>query len=531
MGFDTDVLIIGAGPSGLMLANEFEKHQVDYQIIDQSLERSHYSKALVVHSRSMEMLDMLGLADKFTTRGLLIKNIELYYKKERILENDFSLLHDDTDHPYLCIFPQSDTEAILERNLPPTKVLRGNKLLSLHTTDNGTIASIEKEDGRITTIKGKYMAACDGAHSRVRKELNMNFKGKSEDVHVMLGDVKLNNLQEKNKLRLISSDAGMMFLAPFKNGYTRVIAIDYQKQDMDGEVDLVGLQESVNKISPDPLRISDPYWLSNFTASHRQVDHYFKDGVFFVGDAAHIHNPAGGQGMNVGIQDASNLAWKLAYVLKYQLSVNLLATYEEERKKVAEDVIKKTNRMIRGITLQSKLGISTRNFVLKRLSRSLIMKKMISKNMSQISVDYRFTDLSKFMPHTRRGRQAGDRVPNHHNEEFHLYEKLRAGKCLLLMNIEDDDPDIFCEKVLPAIEDFNERVGGIISPYFIVNAESWLPDKHRSFLIIDRNKEISHKLGLKKGEVIVIRPDAHVLTHLSRFRLKKLAACLQAQFG
>ncbi len=531
MGFDTDVLIIGAGPSGLMLANEFEKHQVDYQIIDQALERSQYSKALVVHARSMEMLDMLGLADKFTAQGLLIKNIEFYYKKERILENDFSLLHDDTEHPYLCIFPQSDTEAILERNLPATKVLRGNKLLSLHTTDNGTIASIEKEDGRITTIKGKYIAACDGAHSRVRKELNMNFKGKSEDIHVILGDVKLNNQQWKKKLRLISSDAGMMFLAPFKNGYTRVIAIDYHKQDLDEEADLDGLQESVNKISPDPIRISDPYWLSNFTASHRQVDHYYKDGVFFVGDAAHIHNPAGGQGMNVGMQDASNLAWKLAYVLKYHLSVNLLATYEEERKKVAEDVIKKTNRMIRGITLQSKIGISARNLLLKRLSRSLILKKIISKNMSQISVDYRFTDLSKYMPHTRSGMQAGERVPNILNEGFHLYEKLRSGKCLLLMNIADDDPDIFCEKVLPAVEDFNEKIGGILSPYFIANAQSSLSDKQRSFLLTDGNNEISHKLGLKKGEVIVIRPDAHVLVHLSRFRIKELANCLQAQFG
>lgn len=292
---DTDVLIVGAGPTGLTMANQLNKYGVRYKIIDQNDQPSLYSKALVVHSRTLEMLELLGITNKMIKKSLIGKQLNFYFNDEPLFTMDVSLLRMKTDYPFLSILPQSETEKILENNIPANTVQRRTKLMDVQHEEDFVQATVVK-DGKEDTITSNFIIGCDGAHSTTRNLAQMPFEGESENITMMLGDVKIDEPMVNNKLSLISTERGLLFFAPFHNGYTRVIIMDFDKQgdQFPEEVTTEEIQDSVTKLYPEPLQLQDPYWLSGFTASHRHVPSYKDKRMFLVGDAAHIHNPLGG---------------------------------------------------------------------------------------------------------------------------------------------------------------------------------------------------------------------------------------------
>ncbi|SFK32054.1 2-polyprenyl-6-methoxyphenol hydroxylase [Halobacillus dabanensis] len=536
---DTEVLIVGAGPTGLTMANQLNNYGVQYQIIDQNEQPSLYSKALVVHSRTLELLRIFGVTNKLMKESTIGEHLNFYYRDERLFSMDVSLLKMKTDYPFLSILPQSETEKILENNLPDKTVQRSTKLLDVQQEKDFVRATVLK-NGKEQTITSKYIIGCDGAHSTTRDLAQMPFEGESENVSFMLGDVKIDEPSLDNRLSLISTERGLLFFAPFQNGYTRVIVMDFDKQGdrFPEEVTFKEIQDSVTKLYPEPLQLLDPYWLSSFTASHRHVPSYKDKRLFLVGDAAHIHNPLGGQGMNVGIQDAINLSWKLAYVLKYQLPPRLLDTYQEERKPVAQGVIDATERLIRIMSIQNKYAIKARNKAFQLILNNGTIQKQIASRLSQIEVEYTFTSFSKRMGKSPKPKKvtAGERVPNIRlytvqKEKSELYHLLKSGECLLVMYTDENSLPRLESQVRKALQVFYQKVGTFLTPVFIVESDGLGTEYTGDGIYLDKNGEAKERLGLFKGDAMIIRPDAYFLVHTSFDHVGDLKEALVNYFG
>ncbi|MGP4075800.1 FAD-dependent monooxygenase [Halobacillus sp. K22] len=536
----TDILIIGAGPSGLTLANQLERYGVRYRIIDQNKERSRFSKALVMHPRTLEMMDLLGLSQSFLQAGTPYKEIDFYYNEDMLAVLDFSNISVSADFPFVNVIPQSKTEEILESGLAQSRVERAVTLTGLEQQEELVHASIQKATSE-ETITARYVIGCDGAHSTTRHLLQIPFTGESEEVNVMLADVKLS--PSKNGISLTSSDRGLVFVAPFQGEYTRVIVIDYKKQgeDFPEEITLADIEDSLAEIYPETLSLHEPYWISSFSASHRQASTYREGNVFLAGDAAHIHNPIGGQGMNVGIQDVMNLGWKLAYTVQHQLNETLLDSYHAERAPVAEEVIKKTSYLMKGMTIKSHYGIKARNKGMKWLLPNKKVQTKVTENMAQLDVDYSFTKFAKsFRKFTNVKKvESGNRVPDVSfltpaKEEKTLYSMLRDHPCLYLIIAGEEHPPQYQEAVHNAVNAFNTRVGDILKPLFVTFQEVGDPRKTTdmdSELYLDLNEESNQRLHLTPGDMMVIRPDAYVLLHTSITETDQLTKALLHYFG
>ena len=537
---NTDILIIGAGPSGLALANQLERYGVRYRIIDQNKERSRYSKALVMHPRTLEMMDLLGLSESFLQAGTPYKEINFHYNEDLLAVLDFTNISVSADFPFVNVIPQSRTEEILESGLGHARVEREISLTGLEQKEGIVHASVQKANGE-ETITARYAVGCDGAHSTTRDLLQIPFTGESEEVNVMLADVKL--AAPKEDISLTSSDRGLVFLAPFQGEYTRVIVIDYKKQgeNFPEEVTLADMEDSLAEIYPETLSLHDPYWISSFSASHRQASSYREGNVFLAGDAAHIHNPIGGQGMNVGIQDAMNLGWKLAYTVQHHLNETLLDSYHAERAPVAEEVIKKTSYLMKGMTIKSHYGIKARNKGMKWLLPNKKVQTKITENMAQLDVNYSFTKFAKnFRKFTNVKKvQSGNRVPDVSflttaKEEKTLYSMLRDQPCLYLIIAGKGNAPQYQEAVRNAVEAFNSRVGDMLKPLFITFDEVDDPREvtdMNSELYMDLNEESNERLHVTPGDMMVIRPDAYVLLHTSITETDQLTKALVNYFG
>ncbi|MCG1028560.1 FAD-dependent monooxygenase [Virgibacillus halodenitrificans] len=531
----TEVLIIGAGPTGLMLANMLHTYGIHFRIIDKKQGPSRYSKALGIHPRAMEIMELAGLSAPFLKHGFLAKHAQLYSNNKPLFRINFSLLNRDTDYSFLNIIPQRETELILENHLPPKKVERGKRLTNLIQEHNGVKALIQGQTEE-EEVSARFVVGCDGAHSSTRKILQMPFEGKSEGVSVMLGDVKLKQSPFREYLNLISNKNGLLFVAPFKGEYTRIIVIDLTKQGrhFPSKVDMNTFRASISHVYGESLEIEDPYWLSGLTTSHRHAASYRDGNVLLAGDAAHVHNPVGGQGMNIGFQDAVNIAWKLAYVIKNNFHPTLLDSYQQERKPIAAEIIKKTSRMINVISMNQPWAIQTRNNMMKSILQRPSIQKKVMKNLSQLTHDYTGTAYSKHILKLT-GRPAGVRVPPLRMvtatwENINVYELLRSGECLFLVY---GNEHFFREKqrvLQKAMETFNKKCGNILRPVFLLNNESRDKLDGSENVFIDLYDEAKERLNLQLYDVLVIRPDAHTLFHTSIRNVEAVKKALNYYF-
>jgi len=345
----TDVLIIGAGPAGLMAANELRKRDIDCTLLEKKSERSQLSKALGIQSRTVELFELLNVHEPFLRYGYPGPGAKLHLggKSPSLVE----LYYIESRYPYMLVIPQNETEKILEDHLSSMggNVDRNHEVIEVSQTSEGVSVKASHE-GTIKEYHAKYLLACDGAHSKVRKTLNVPFVGEDEGYTFFHGDVDIPEFNEIY-INMFLNDRGAAAFFPYKDGSYRVVGMDCSKQGLPhkDELTLEELQGSLNTILPHPPQVENPVWLSHFGTAHRQVPNYREGRVFFVGDAAHIHNPLGGQGMNLGLQDASNIAWKLDLVLKGYANESLLNSYHEERYPIAEDVLKETVNMLRVI--------------------------------------------------------------------------------------------------------------------------------------------------------------------------------------
>ncbi|MFE2536656.1 FAD-dependent monooxygenase [Streptomyces sp. NPDC059371] len=336
-GTDTDVVIAGAGPTGLMLACELRLAGADVIVVERLAQRSGESRAGGVHSRTLEVLDQRGVLERFLAEGALQP------------VGHFSGLYLDFDesesrHPYPLMILQSAIERLLEEWALElgVRVRRACEVSGIHQDETGVTVETVGAREAPTALRARYLVGCDGGRSTVRKLAGIGFPGTEATMTALIGDVELPDLPE-DYVWVRRTAGGDYSAIAFEPGWHRVITSEFDRvADREESVTFEGLRDSLVRVAGTDFGMRNPRWISRFNDAARQADRYRKGRVLLAGDAAHIHFPAGGQGLNMGVQDAVNLGWKLASVVRGRAPESLLDTYHAERHPVGERVLHNT---------------------------------------------------------------------------------------------------------------------------------------------------------------------------------------------
>jgi 2-polyprenyl-6-methoxyphenol hydroxylase-like FAD-dependent oxidoreductase len=413
MANNPKVLISGAGPVGLTFANEMARHGVPVRIVDKNAERTDKSKALVLWSRTLELLDDAGYAAPFLPVGFQCHGAQISNGKEIVA--NVSLDSIDSRFPYALMIPQSETERVLEEQLAQrgVKVERLTELTTFGEKGNAVEATLKKADGGSETVTADWLVGCDGAHSAVRHGLGFPFEGSTMDSDWWLADGHVPGLQPRDKLHIVWHRDGILAFFPMMGDRWRVIG-DLGAATGGNRADPT--LDEINKMlahrANPGIVLSDPFWLSAFRINERKVKDYRKGRAFLVGDAAHIHSPAGGQGMNTGMQDAFNLAWKLALVIEGSARPSLLDSYSPERSAVGDRVLRNAGAMTEAAILRNPALQAIRNTVVRFASGFPFVQHKIANQLSEMDIGYPESPLTVKNGHVAHGPKSGERWPD-----------------------------------------------------------------------------------------------------------------------
>lgn len=373
---ETDVLIVGAGPTGLTLAAALCARGIAHQVIDRQPQGANTSRAAVIHSRTLEVLEPLGIASRLVERGLQAQRFTIRDRDRVLVPIDFHRL--PTRYPFTLMLPQCDTEAVLHTRLQELggHVHRPRTLVALAQGRDAATATLD--DG--TRVRARYVVGCDGLHSAVREAAGIGFSGGSYAESFVLADVRLEpgGAVPQREVILYFSPAGMVVLAPLADGVHRIVAT---LDDAPADPDLALAQALLDARGPQAERalVREVLWGSRFRVQHRVADAYRAGRVLLAGDAAHVHSPAGGQGMNMGMLDALALADALPRALGGDESA--LDRYAAERRPVARQVVAFADRLTRLATAPAALR-GLRNTALAFLARWPAWRRMLAWRLS-----------------------------------------------------------------------------------------------------------------------------------------------------
>jgi 2-polyprenyl-6-methoxyphenol hydroxylase-like FAD-dependent oxidoreductase len=425
---DTDVLVVGAGPTGLLLAGDLAAAGLPVTVIERRPhETSNLTRAFGVHARTLELLDARGLADDLVKKGTPIGGLRLFGR----LSLDLSRL--PSRFPFVLITPQYEVEELLERRAVSAGVdfRYGTELVTLSQstdTDADTVtAELQDTDGTRSTLRARYLVGADGVRSTVRTALGLPFPGTSVIRSMILADVRL--AEEPTEAVTANGVRGTIaIIAPFGGGWYRAMGWNSRRQVPDSEpVELDEMREIARIALGSDLGMHDPRWISRFHSDERQVPSYRSGRVFLAGDAAHVHSPAGGMGMNTGIQDAANLSWKLASVLRGDAPdpEALLDSYQLERHPVGKLVLRASGALVRLAMGKTPFWRAARSIGTRVLETVPFATTRALRVVTGIGVSY-------------GGRRLGDhpltgrRAPDLKLSAGRLYELLRKGEFVLV---------------------------------------------------------------------------------------------------
>ena len=391
MATETDVLICGAGPVGLALAAELTRYGLAVRIVEKIPQRNDKSNALVIWSRTLELINRMGCVEKFLATGLHSPGANISSGKERIAHINFDGA--DTPYPFALMIPQNETERLFEEflNTLGVPIERGVELTAFTAAPDHVASTLRHADGREEKIETPWLAGCDGAHSTVRNQLALPFSGTTQPSDWMLADVHLTGVPNPDQTNAFWHSAGVLIIFPITPGRFRVIADAglTDAKNVRPEPTLEEMQAVLDQRGPGGIKVSDPIWLANFHINERKVSDYRRGRVFLAGDAAHIHSPAGGQGMNTGIQDACNLAWKLALVARGTCAADpLLNSYSPERSAVGDQVLKAAGIFTSVAILQGEWKQSLRNHLASLLLGFAPFRKLAVNAAEELSIGY-----------------------------------------------------------------------------------------------------------------------------------------------
>ena len=376
----TSVLIVGAGPAGLAAAVTLAEAGIDHVVLDKLGEAANTSRAAVVHARTLEVLDELGVADELIARGEVMNRFSMYDGHRTLASITFESL--PTRYPFILMVPQDTTEAVL---LAKLRSLGGDvhRPYSVTTVDNradGVTVTATDQDGAEHTIDADYVIGADGMHSVVREQAGIGFTGGSYAESFVLGDVRMTWPVERTEASLHLSAEGITVIAPLPGDRYRVVATVAQAPQHPGVEDI---QAILDARGPEgTIKVTEVLWSSRFHVHHRVADTFRAGRVLLAGDAAHVHSPAGEQGMNTGIQDAVALGRLL---VRAHNGEDVLDQYETTRRPIALGVVSLTDRMTRMATLSSPALRAVRDAVLPVLTRIPVVRRRIAYQLSELA--------------------------------------------------------------------------------------------------------------------------------------------------
>jgi 2-polyprenyl-6-methoxyphenol hydroxylase-like FAD-dependent oxidoreductase len=420
---DADVVIVGAGPTGLLLAGDLAEAGVTVTVLERRTEESNVTRAFAVHARTMEELDIRGVAGELARTGTPIRELNLF-DRVRI---DLSTL--PSDFASLLITPQHQTERVLQQRADAlgVRIVRGAEVTGLTqdgSGDGGVDVTVCTAQGPVATYRASYVIGADGVNSAVRRALGLPFPGRSVIKSIMLADVRLSE-PPADVLAVNAVGDAFAFVAPFGDGWYRLFAWNRRHQvDDKAPVDLEEIREVTRRALGTDFGMHDPRWLSRFHSDERQVPRYRVGRVFLAGDAAHCHSPAGGQGMNTGMQDAANLGWKLAAAVHGWGGESLLDSYHQERYPVGRQVLHSSGAILRLALIRPGWGRKARNIVGQILMAIPPVAAAAAGTISGIGIRYPAPPGAD--------RRVGTRMPNIPVTGGRLHDALRGGRFVLV---------------------------------------------------------------------------------------------------
>jgi 2-polyprenyl-6-methoxyphenol hydroxylase-like FAD-dependent oxidoreductase len=507
-----DVLVVGAGPTGLTLAAQLRRFGAGVRIVDRQLDRVHESRALAVQPRTLEVLRGLGIAQTLVERGNAGSQLQLHAGGRIVAVRLFDVGLEDTAFPFLLFVSQAETEAVLNEYLAErgVSVERGVELVEFEARDEGVPCTLRHGDGRTERLHARYLVGCDGAHSSVRHGAGIPFEGAAYPQTFVLGDLEVDGDLERGVGHAFLGAGGMLFFLPLARPATwRMLGmrpLNGEDEQERAEPTLAALQAIADAFTGGSLRLRDPVWLTYFRLHHRHAARYRAGRVFLAGDAAHVHSPAGAQGMNTGIQDAWNLGWKLALVAKGIADEALLDTYETERRPIGSFVLRFTDRAARIATSESRILRLLRTELLPRLAplvlRSSTGRAYGFRALAQLRIHYRTSPaVQEGEPAQKRGPKAGDRLPDarivRDGQASWLQDAVAAPRFHLLLCGPVDD---WGAEHLAAL---GERYGGVVAVHLL--AREAAPG-----VIYDRDGQAFARLGVDHAAQYLVRPDGHI---------------------
>jgi len=408
-----------------MLAGDLAGYGIDCTVIEQRLEESRLTRAFAVHARTLELLDARDSADALVATGTQLDRLSVLFDS---LEIDLSTL--PSRLPYLLVTPQYETERVLTRRAVRlgATIRRGLSVTGLRQDANSVEVDLLDRNGVTTNHRAEWVIGADGAHSTVRRLLNLPFPGKTAISSVILADVRLSHPPEE-LLAFDRGSAGFVFIVPFGDGWHRVIGWNRDHQlPEEAPVDLEEVQDLMLRITGTDHGLSEARWLSRFHSDERQVPRYRVGRVLLAGDAAHVHSPAGGQGMNVGLQDAANLSWRLAATIQGHAPAGQLDGYHAERHPVGKAVLRASGAMLRLMVAETPLWRRA-NWLLEKAGRIGRVPPRVSHQLSGIGLRYP----RPFAGHRLCGTRVADESLTVGHSVTRVYAALRNGHFLLIL--------------------------------------------------------------------------------------------------
>jgi 2-polyprenyl-6-methoxyphenol hydroxylase-like FAD-dependent oxidoreductase len=492
-----DVIVVGAGPVGLAAGCELARHGARVRVIDKLAQPTDQSRAIAVHARSLDMFDRMGIVDELLSTGIKAIAMQMYAGGRKLFRVPLGEV--DSAFPFTLTTAQTETERVLDEHLQSLGVTveRGVELVALSQDDEGVHLTLQR-GGSTERATASWVIGADGAHSSVRKLVGTKLAGSFVGERFLLGDVDAEHNLDRDSMHTFFSPDGPVIVLPMRDGRMRFLA---EVHDAPGTpLNMNPTQDELQAILDrriGGIRVLQSHWLTNFEIRHARVRAYRWGRVFLAGDAAHIHSPAGGQGMNTGMQDVFNLAWKLAAVINGDGGDTLLDSYEAERAPVADSVITFTNRLTKAGTL-SGAPRRIRDVVIKTLSRVPAARRVMAETAEEVNVAYKDSPIAvgRRPKHAKVG--AGQHVP--HATDEAVQKQLRAA-C---------GPQTFNHVVMTvAAGQVAPAAGGPGQVQVLVSTND-APVAGYNAVVADPKGVVAQRFGLKNGGRVVIRPDGYL---------------------
>ncbi len=534
-----DALVVGAGPVGLVMASELRRHGLTCRIIDKADAPSIWSKAQVIHARTLECFQDIGVVDEILAQGRAVSGSRITTPDLQAIAR-IELGHIDSPYPYFLSLAQRNTEIILAKHLETVHGVNIERNVTLQgfTQDAGGVrVKLLHVDGSSEELQVPWLLGCDGSHSTVRKVLGLPFEGSTYEQRIIQADVRVDfpHAVHDDEIAIFLGSQGMLAFFPLP-GTHRYRMLTILEPGDDRPVELETFKSLMLERGPKGGEVSEPAWMVDFKIHCRLAARYRVGRVFLSGDAAHIHSPAGGQGMNMGIQDAYNLAWKLALVQHGKGKDAILDSYEAERRPIAASVLRSTDASTKGlataITLKNPIAVGIRNNLMNFITSLDVVKQRAGRAMSQIEISYpkspivgqdqvsiwsagmggsgEHPGLSDWM-HFGDGPAPGSRVPDLPLAEKTLFEVLRGPRHTLLCFDGGTATEAGYHRMSRLIELAKHRLGKAIQCFVVVptaNRPESMPGDMP--VLFDGDGEMHRRFGARSECLYLIRPDGYV---------------------